>query len=168
MALSMSTRESARVLGLGVLALLASSGCASVRLAPAWEDAAAKSFATAPASTTAFIYWPEDSLGRDRRAVVVDGRWWSEMSVGTFAAMSLSPGAHVLHVADTDPSLDVRFTTAEPGSLFFEASLDGARAVDEKAGRPEVVRSRLVEATDALDYRTLVWLPLAWAFLLRR
>jgi hypothetical protein len=138
-----------------VLALLGLSGCGTTRLASPEEDAAAKTFAQA----TAFVYWPEDGLRGERRAIVVDGRWWAEMSVGTFAELPLRPGPHTLHIADTDPGLDLRFTAPHAGNAFFAASLDGARVVGESSGKRAVLQSRLARTNDALSFAAGTWMP---------
>jgi Protein of unknown function (DUF2846) len=105
-----------RLRSLLALALLA-TGCASVPMAPAEADRAAKEFRTTPGKSNVYVFRDESMGAAVKMSVLLDGRLLGDTAAKTFLLTSVEPGHHAL-LSKTENDSRVEFD-AQPGTNVF-------------------------------------------------
>lgn len=137
---------------LGASVLL--TGCASVPMAPAEQDAAMKKF-DAPTDGNAGMYVYRDSfIGRAlKKTVSIDGKEIGKTANKVYFYKEVTPGAHTLSTQSEFGDNDLKFV-AQPGkNYFFEQYITmgllvgGAniKAISESEGMKEVRECELAK-----------------------
>ena len=144
----------ARALG-GVAVLLAATffaGCASVPMASAEADAAAKRFEAPAGKATIYVYRNEILGGAIALTVALDGRVVGRTGPKTFFALDVAPGAHEIS-SITENTSTLKFN-ASAGKTYFvwqEVKMgmwqprSQLQQVDEATGRKAVLECKRIE-----------------------
>lgn len=142
-----------------IIAAAAVSGCAAtVSMAPAAEDVAAKQFMPAAGEANIYIV-REDRFTGSAVAfeIQVDGTSVGSLAPGTYLLIEVDPGEHVIS-STTNENQEVRRLVAEAGNnYFFEvtprmgwlAARVGLEQVDEGAGTKLVNEGKMAEDLQA-------------------
>jgi hypothetical protein len=134
-----------------VLAVLA-SGCASVPMASAERDTAAKSYAVKPDKANIYVYRNEGMGAAVKMSVVLDGKLVGDTGAKTFLVLEVAPGKHTLVSKTENDSTLVVDTVA--GKNYFvwqevKMGLMSARSslqlVDEAKGKAGVAECKLTQ-----------------------
>lgn len=92
-------------------------GCASVPMADAKQDAAAKTFQVAPDKAGIYVYRNETMGAAIKMDVTVDGENIGQTAANTYLFKEVAPGKHtVTSAAETTDTLEVE---VKPGTLAF-------------------------------------------------
>ena len=96
---------------------LALTGCASVPMGDAEQDAALKTFVITPEKAGIYIYRNESFGSANRLAVEIDKRVIGETAAKTYLYKEVTPGKHTIvsHAENTD-TLEV---DVKPGTLVY-------------------------------------------------
>jgi hypothetical protein len=134
--------------------VLALSGCASVPMGDAGQDAALKTFKVAPDRAGIYIYRNESMGGAIRMDVTIDGVTLGQTAARTYLYTEVSPGFHtIVSKAENDDTIGVE---VKPGTLTYvwqEVKMGALYArtklhlVDEAQGRKGVQESKLAMST---------------------
>jgi hypothetical protein len=97
--------------------VLALSGCASVPMGDAGQDAALKTFKVAPDRAGIYIYRNESMGAAIRMDVTIDGVTLGQTAARTYLYTEVSPGFHtVVSKAENDDTIGVE---VKPGTLTY-------------------------------------------------
>lgn len=124
---------------------LVASACASVPMASADLDRAAKELRTTPGQSNVYLFRDEAFGGAVKMPVLIDGRMFGDTAANTFLVTTVSPGPHAL-LSKTENDARLEFT-AEAGKNVYvwqevKMGLLNARSalhlVDEATARPRI------------------------------
>ncbi|MEI8210277.1 MAG: DUF2846 domain-containing protein [Methylococcales bacterium] len=128
------------------------SGCATVNMGDAKQDAALKTFTVAPDKAGVFIYRNESIGAAIKMDVTLDGVPIGQTAAKTYLYKEIVPGKHtIVSKAENDSALDI---DAKPGALVYiwqevKMGLLYARTklnlVDEVEGKKGVNETKLAE-----------------------
>jgi hypothetical protein len=128
------------------------TGCASVNMGDAKQDAALKTFKIAPDKAGVYIYRNESIGGAVKMDVELDGKPIGQTAAKTYLYKEITPGKHaIVSKSENDFSLEV---DAKPGALLYvwqEVKMGVLYArtklhlVDEIEGRKGVNETKLAE-----------------------
>lgn len=128
------------------------SGCASVPMASATADSAAKSFATDPAKANVYIYRHENFGAAIKMPVLIDNVAVGDTAANTYIFKQVEPGKHVItSKTENDATLTV---DAKAGSNHFvwqevKMGMFAARSelhlVEEDKARKDMAECKLVQ-----------------------
>jgi len=145
-----------RYLSVGVvlLALLA-SGCASVPMASAEKDQAAKSYTVKPGKANIYVYRNEVFGAAIRMPVLLDSKPVGSTASKTYLLLEVNPGTHTL-LSDTENASTLSVDAAAGRNYFVwqEVKMGGFSAssklqlVDEAKGKAGVAECKLVEVSN--------------------
>lgn len=97
--------------------LIALSGCATVNMGDAKQDAALKTFTVAPDKSAVYIYRNEGIGGAVKMDVELDGKPIGQTAAMTYLYKEVSPGKHtVTSKAENDSSVEF---DAKAGTLHY-------------------------------------------------
>ena len=126
-------------------------GCASVNMADAGQDAAAKQFQVAPNQAGIYVYRNESFGAAVKMDVSVDGQPVGQTVANAYIYKAVSPGKHTISSkAENTETLDI---DAKPGMLYFiwqevKMGVLSARSklhqVSEAVGKKGVQETKLV------------------------
>lgn len=144
---------SKQFLGLAaIVATLLASGCASVPMASAERDSAAKSFATKSGKANIYVYRNENFGAAIKMPVVLDGKLVGDTAAKTYLVLEVPPGSHTLvSKGENDSVLPL---TADSGKNYFVwqeikmgmfAARSNLQLVDETTGQAGVNECKLIE-----------------------
>jgi hypothetical protein len=129
---------------------LALSGCASVPMGDAAQDAALKTFKIAPDRAGIYVYRNESMGGAIKMNVTIDGADVGQTAAKTYLFVEVAPGFHtIVSKAENDDTIGVE---VKPGTLTYvwqEVKMGALYArtklhlVDEAQGRKGVQETRL-------------------------
>ena len=144
----------ARALG-GVLVLLAAalfSGCASVPMASAEADAAAKRFEAPAGKATIYVYRNEVLGGAIALTVALDGRVIGRTGPKTFFALDVNPGAHeISSISENTSTLKLDTVAGRTYFVWQEVKMglwqprSQLQQTDEATGRKAVLECKRIE-----------------------
>lgn len=126
-------------------------GCASVPMAPAYQDAKAKQFTPVSNKANLYIYRNENFGRAIPMTVSVNGKVLGQTAAQTYFWLQLNPGQYNLE-SHTE-NVSTLNLSAEPGKDYFvwqevKMGLWAARSllqqVDDKTGREGVLESKLI------------------------
>lgn len=100
-----------------LFAALAISGCASVPMGDAKQDAAAKTFAVPQDKAGIYIYRNESIGGAVKMDVAIDGQAIGQTAAKTYFYKEVAPGQHT--VSSTAENTDTLAVETKPGTLTF-------------------------------------------------
>lgn len=128
------------------------AGCASVKMAPSEQNAAARSFSTPKKNAGLYIYRNESLGGSVKMDVAIDGMPLGQTVAKTFLYKEISPGKHTItSVAENTATISI---DTKAGNLYYiwqEAKLgilyarNELHLVDEKEGKQGVSETNLAE-----------------------
>lgn len=131
---------------------LAASACASVPMASAEADQAAKRFAVPPDQASVYVYRNESFGGAVRMVVLLDGVALGDTAAKTFLYTPVAPGKHtILSKTENDSDLTI---DAEPGTSYFVwqevkmgiwTARSALQRVDDARGRAGVAECKLAK-----------------------
>jgi uncharacterized protein YceK len=137
---------------LAVVLVAAFSGCASVPMGDAKQDAALKTFAVPADKAGVYIYRNESIGGAVKMDVELDGKPIGQTAAKTYLYKELTPGKHtVSSKAENTDSVEI---DAKPGTLSYiwqevKMGVLFARTklhlVDETDGKTGVLETKLAE-----------------------
>lgn len=151
----MWTMKSVALFLLGGAALLLAS-CASVPMASATDDAAAKRFETSPDQANVYVYRGSGVGTALTVQMIVDGRITGSLAPNTYQMTRVSPGSHVISTGGAFENVERSTVNAAGGRNYFfkvgpTMGLVLARVklepVDETTGRAAVLRLKRAEAS---------------------
>ncbi len=135
-----------------IVGALAVTGCASVPMASAEADSAAKAYKTDPAKANIYIYRNESFGAAIKMPVLVDKVSVGDTAANTYILHTVAPGTHVItSKTENDPTLSL---DAKAGSNYFVwqevkmgafAARSALHLVDEAQGRAGVEECKLVQ-----------------------
>jgi hypothetical protein len=136
-----------------VLVVALASGCASVQMASAEQDAAAKSFAVKPGKANIYVYRNENFGAAIKMPVAVDGRLVGDTAAKTYLVLEVAPGPHTV-VSKTENDASVTLIAAAGRNYFLwqevKMGLVAARSnlqeVDEATGKAGVAECKLIQS----------------------
>jgi len=135
-----------------VLAAVLASGCASVPMAGAEEDAAAKSFAVRPGKANIYVYRNESMGAAIKMPVVLDGKLVGDTAAKTYYVLEVNPGIHtVVSKTENDSSVNVDAVAGRNYFLWQEVKMglmtarSSLQQVDEATGKAGVSECKLVQ-----------------------
>jgi hypothetical protein len=137
-----------------VIAILFASGCASVPLAPATQDAALKTFAAPPPDKAALYIYRNSLAGQAlKKNVYVDGEFLGESANKVYFYKEVAPGQHVVSTesefSDNALTLDVKgginYFIRQYIKLGVFVGGAGLEVVSEEEGKKNVLESRLAK-----------------------
>jgi hypothetical protein len=135
---------------LGVSALLAISGCASLPMADPALDSAAKTFAVTPGKSKLYVYRNETFGAAVTMDVFIDGRALGQTVAQTYLVTEVDPGAHkLMGKAENEDLLDLTTVAGQIYYIWQEVKMGfmygrtKLQLVDEKTGRAGVMESKL-------------------------
>jgi hypothetical protein len=144
-----------KIAGIGiVLAAFVMGGCASVPMASAEKDVAAKTFVPKPGKASVYVYRNETFGAAIKMAVVLDGKLVGDTASKTYFLLEITPGKHELVSKGENDSvlpLDV-----QAGNNYFvwqeiKMGMFGPRSmlhsVDNATGRAAVGECKLIETS---------------------
>lgn len=136
------------VLGTAVLA----TGCASVKMASAESDAAAKTFAVQSNKANVYIYRNESMGAAVKMPVLIDGIAAGDTGSHTYVLKEVTPGEHVLvSKAENDSTLTINAAAGKNYFVWQEVKMGLLYArtqlhlVDETTGEAGVKECKRVE-----------------------
>ena len=133
-----------------LLVSLVLSGCASVNMGDATQDAAAKTFVAPPNQAAVYIYRNESIGAAVKMDVAINGAPVGQTAANTFLHQMVAPGK--LTISSKAENTDALEIDAKPGMLYFiwqEVKMGVLYArtklhlVDEQQGRKGVLETRL-------------------------
>lgn len=137
-------------LGLGLTVLV--TGCASVPMASADKDAAAKTYAVKPNTANIYVYRNENMGAAVKMPVVLDGKIVGDTVAKSYLKLEVAPGPHVL-ISKTENDSELKLTTVAGKNYFvwqevkmgMWAARSNLQEVDEAKGKAGVAESKLIE-----------------------
>lgn len=140
------------ILLLGMTVLLA-SGCASVPLASAPEDAAAKQFEVPADKAAIYVYRNENFGAAIKMPVSLDGRMMGSTAAKTYFHWLVEPGQHsIVSHTENDSALTVDTRPGEAVYVWQEVKMgmwtagSQLKEVNEATGRPAVMECKLIKS----------------------
>jgi hypothetical protein len=137
---------------LTILTLALLTGCASVPLADAQRDAAAKTWAVAPGKANIYVYRNERMGRAVKMAVTLDGRAVGDTAAWTYLALEVSPGKHrLVSQAENDSALELDTQAGHNYYVWQEVKMgllsarSALQVVDEETGRAGIEECELIE-----------------------
>jgi uncharacterized protein DUF2846 len=142
-----------RMLALGALiTVVLASGCASVPMASADQDTAAKSFKPKQGQANIYVYRNETMGAAIKMPVALNGRLVGDTASKTYLLLEVPPGQHtVTSKTENDSTVTVNAAAGSNYFLWQEVKMGFAVArsnlqqVDEKTGRAGVEECKLIE-----------------------
>jgi PBP1b-binding outer membrane lipoprotein LpoB len=135
-------------------AVVLSTGCASVQMASAEKDAAAKTFAVKHDKANIYVYRNETMGAAVKMPVALNGKLVGDTAAKTFMKLEVPAGEHtLLSKTENDSVLAVK---ADAGKNYFVwqevkmgvfAPRSLLQLVDEKAGKSAIEECKLVQET---------------------
>jgi hypothetical protein len=144
-----------RLVALGALAVVVlASGCASVNMAPAEADNAAKTYAVKPGMGNIYVYRNEILGAAITLPVELDGKAVGATASKTYLLLPVAPGKHTLgSKGESGSTLELDVATGRNYFVWQEVKmgmLSGGSAlhlVDEAKGKAGVAECKLIAAT---------------------
>jgi hypothetical protein len=138
---------------LAVVLLAALTGCASVPMASADADKAAKQFVTNPTKANLYVYRNESMGAAIKMGVYVDEKPFGQTAANTYLQIALTPGMHKIRGhAESNSELDLDAKAGQNYFIWQEVKMGVMSAgnklhlVDEKAGKKGVSECKLAAA----------------------
>jgi hypothetical protein len=135
-----------------IVAVALSTGCASVQMASADRDTAAKSFATKADKANIYVYRNESMGAAVKMDVTLDGKALGQTAAKTYFKVEVPAGEHTLiSKAENDSVLAVKadagknyfvWQEVKMGVLYARSAL---QLVDEAAGKAAVQECKLIQ-----------------------
>ncbi len=104
-------------IGFMAVLILLTSGCASVPMAPASADSAAKQFQSIPDKANVYIYRNEGMGGAIKMGIYVDEQPVAQTAASTYVNLQLDPGPHTIR-GHAENNSEVPLD-AKGGELYF-------------------------------------------------
>jgi hypothetical protein len=145
-----------RFLSLGaiVVATILSTGCASVQMASAEKDVAAKKFAVTKDRANIYVYRNETMGAAIKMPVALNGKLVGDTASKTFMRLEVPPGDHTLvSKTENDSVLAVKAVAGKNYFVWQEVKMGLMTArsqlqlVDETTGKAAVQECKLIEQT---------------------
>jgi hypothetical protein len=144
-----------RLVALGALAVVVlASGCASVNMAPAEADNAAKTYAVKPGMGNIYVYRNEILGAAITLPVELDGKAVGATASKTYLLLPVAPGKHTLgSKGESGSTLELDVAAGRNYFVWQEVKmgmLSGGSAlhlVDEAKGKAGVAECKLIAAT---------------------
>lgn len=128
-------------------AILLVSGCATVELASAEEDAAAKLFIPPEGKANIYVARKGHLIGSEALfQIVVDGKVEGGIVPGTYQVVSVNPGIHIVSVTTTETQSTQEVDAVSGECYFFEVKPKIGNVIT----RAEVVRLTEPEGREAI------------------
>ena len=140
---------------LSLAAILAAtiSGCASVPMAPADADKAAKQFATSPGQGNVYVYRNESMGSAIKMGIYVNEKPIGQTAAKTYLLIPLNPGVHKIRGhAENDSFVDLDVKAGQNYFIWQEVKMGGMSArnklqiVDDATGKKGVGQCKLTAA----------------------
>ena len=132
--------------------VLLATGCASVPMAPAGDDAAAKQFATVPGKANVYIYRNESMGAAIKMGVYVDDAGVGQTAANTYINVQLAPGKHTVrgHAENNsevvlDAEAGKNYYLWQEVKMGFGSARNALQLVDEATGQAAVRSCALVQ-----------------------
>jgi PBP1b-binding outer membrane lipoprotein LpoB len=135
-----------------IAAVVVFSGCASVPMASAEADAAAKSYKINPKKANVYVYRNENFGGAVKMPVLIDNMAVGDTAAKTYIFKQVDPGSRIItSKTENDATLTI---DAKPGKNYFvwqEVKMGAFSAgsklhlVDESTGKAGVETCKLVQ-----------------------
>ena len=142
-----------KLLGAGALAaVVLASGCASVQMAPAELDTAAKSYVVNPKKANIYVYRNEVMGAAIKMPVLLNGRAVGDTGSKTFLLLEVDPGSHTL-TSKTENDSTIKLDAVAGRNYFVwqevKMGLMMARSqlqlVDEATGKAGVAECKMIQ-----------------------
>jgi hypothetical protein len=137
---------------LTIIAFSLLTGCASVPLADAQRDAAAKTWTVAPGKANIYVYRNERMGRAVKMAVTLDGRAVGDTVAWTYLALEVTPGKHrLVSQAENDSALELETQAGHNYYVWQEVKMgllsarSALQIVDEETGRAGIEDCELIE-----------------------
>ena len=137
-----------------LVAILLASGCASVPMAPASQDAELKTFAPPPAGKAGVYMYRNSFVGQAlKKDIYMDGKRLGESANKTYFYNQVDPGEHTVSTESEFSDNDFKFTVQSGMNYFIRQYIKmgvfvgGANVelVSEEEGRKGVLASGLAK-----------------------
>jgi len=144
----------ARICRLGaiLLAIGLATGCASVPMASADKDAAAKTFAVKPDKANIYVYRNETFGAAIKMPVALDGKLVGDTASKTYMKLEVPPGQHmILSKTENDSTVRVNAVAGNNYFVWQEVKMgmwqarSNLQLVDDKVGKAGVNECKLIE-----------------------
>jgi hypothetical protein len=140
-------------LSLAAILVATVTGCASVPMAPADADKAAKQFATSPDKGNVYIYRNESMGAAIKMGIYVNEKPIGQTAAKTYLLIPLAPGVHKIRGhAENDSFVDLDVKAGKNYFIWQEVKMGGMSArnllqvVDEATGKKAVSQCKLTAA----------------------
>lgn len=147
-------QSSRRLIGFaGLIAILAASGCASVKLAPPDEDKRAKSMSAPSGKALVYVYRHELLGAAIAMRVRVDGKLIGHTRSKTYFLIEVPPGTYKISShSENESAVELNAEAGKKYYLWQEVKLLGfiisrtkLQVVDEKTGRGQMMKCKLIK-----------------------
>jgi hypothetical protein len=137
-----------------VLLISMMAGCASVPMASAEKDAAAKTYAVKPDKANIYIYRNENFGAAIKMPVAVDGRLVGDTASKTYLKVEVTPGNHtVTSKTENDANLNLQTIAGKNYFVWQEVKMgmwaagSQLQQVDDATGKAGVDECKLIEGS---------------------
>lgn len=127
-------------------------GCASVPMAPAERDTAAKTFAVKPDKANIYVYRNETIGSAIKMPLALNGKLVADTGAMTYLVLEVPPGTHtILSKTENDSTVTINAAAGRNYFVWQEvkmgmfAARSALQQVDEAKGKAGVAECKLVE-----------------------